>query len=266
MKHKWNNHTVFPPFWRLILCHVPNYKKYIFSQFQGEGKNHFVTSLITTLSHCKWYFAFQIVYTYEWNVKGVNWTKYLIFFVLLDYIIYNISFFQFCVKRRKSFPNLWVGSCSQNAKKKNCLKNILCHVPNYKKYIFSQFQGEGKNHFVTSLITTLSHCKWYFAFQIVYTYEWNVKGVNWTKYLIFFVLLDYIIYNISFFQFCVKRRKSFPNLWVGSCSQNAKKKNCLKNATNIKWAPTWDFQRGGMCDQQRLRPACAYAQSDQSLC
>ena len=22
----------------------------------------------------------------------------------------------------------------------------------------------------------------------------------------------------------------------------------------------------GMCDQQRLRPACAYAQSDQSLC
>ena len=24
--------------------------------------------------------------------------------------------------------------------------------------------------------------------------------------------------------------------------------------------------RFGMCDQQRLRPACAYAQSDQSLC
>ena len=27
-----------------------------------------------------------------------------------------------------------------------------------------------------------------------------------------------------------------------------------------------DFQHCGMCDQQRLRPACAYAQSDQSLC
>ena len=26
------------------------------------------------------------------------------------------------------------------------------------------------------------------------------------------------------------------------------------------------FQQCGMCDQQRLRPACAYAQSDQSLC
>ena len=31
------------------------------------------------------------------------------------------------------------------------------------------------------------------------------------------------------------------------------------------WAATWDFQQCGMCDQQRLRPACAYAQSDQSL-
>ena len=28
----------------------------------------------------------------------------------------------------------------------------------------------------------------------------------------------------------------------------------------------WDFQQCGMCDQQSLRPACAYAQSDQSLC
>ena len=29
---------------------------------------------------------------------------------------------------------------------------------------------------------------------------------------------------------------------------------------------TWDFQQCGVCNQQRLRPACAYAQSDQSLC
>ena len=28
----------------------------------------------------------------------------------------------------------------------------------------------------------------------------------------------------------------------------------------------WDFQQCGMCDQQSLRSACAYAQSDQSLC
>ena len=27
-----------------------------------------------------------------------------------------------------------------------------------------------------------------------------------------------------------------------------------------------DFQQCAMCDQQRLRPACTYVQSDQSLC
>ena len=34
----------------------------------------------------------------------------------------------------------------------------------------------------------------------------------------------------------------------------------------LKWAATWDFQQSSMCDQQSLRSACAYAQSDQSLC
>ena len=34
----------------------------------------------------------------------------------------------------------------------------------------------------------------------------------------------------------------------------------------INWASAWDFQQCGMRDQQCLRPACAYAQSDQSLC
>ena len=41
--------------------------------------------------------------------------------------------------------------------------------------------------------------------------------------------------------------------------------SCFHNLFN-KWAATWDFQQCGMCRQQRLRPACAYAQSDQSLC
>ena len=31
-------------------------------------------------------------------------------------------------------------------------------------------------------------------------------------------------------------------------------------------AVTLDFQQCGMCDQQRLRPACSNTQSDQSLC
>ena len=34
----------------------------------------------------------------------------------------------------------------------------------------------------------------------------------------------------------------------------------------MKWASAWDFQQFGMCDQQSLRSACAYAQSDQRLC
>ena len=32
------------------------------------------------------------------------------------------------------------------------------------------------------------------------------------------------------------------------------------------WAAIWDFQQCGMCDQQSLRSACTYVQSDQSLC
>ena len=35
---------------------------------------------------------------------------------------------------------------------------------------------------------------------------------------------------------------------------------------HFKWASAWNFQQCGMCDQQSLRSACAYAQSDQSLC
>ena len=32
------------------------------------------------------------------------------------------------------------------------------------------------------------------------------------------------------------------------------------------WAVAWDFQHCGVCNQQSLRSACAYTQSDQSLC
>ena len=34
----------------------------------------------------------------------------------------------------------------------------------------------------------------------------------------------------------------------------------------VNQAMNGDFQQCGMCDEQRLRPACAYAQTDQSLC
>ena len=40
----------------------------------------------------------------------------------------------------------------------------------------------------------------------------------------------------------------------------------VSNLVNYNWAVAWDFQQFGTCNQQRLRPACAYAQTDQSLC
>ena len=41
----------------------------------------------------------------------------------------------------------------------------------------------------------------------------------------------------------------------------------LHNGDSLNiWASAWDFQQCDMSDQQRLRPACAYAQSDQSIC
>ena len=40
----------------------------------------------------------------------------------------------------------------------------------------------------------------------------------------------------------------------------------LISAFFYNWASAWDFQQFGMCDQQSLRSAWAYAQSDQSLC
>ena len=40
----------------------------------------------------------------------------------------------------------------------------------------------------------------------------------------------------------------------------------FRRTHNVIRVLTRDFQQGGMCDQQRLRPACANAQLGQSLC
>ena len=63
--------------------------------------------------------------------------------------------------------------------------------------------------------------------------------------------------------------------WIGMIPCSKKKSNlmfpvphqCLCFCIPLKiWAVTWDFQQCRICDQQRLRPACAYARPDQSLC
>ena len=51
-------------------------------------------------------------------------------------------------------------------------------------------------------------------------------------------------------------------VWVYTC-QNVK---LLEISCRGSWASAWDFQQCGMCDQQSLRSACPYAQTDQSLC
>ena len=61
--------------------------------------------------------------------------------------------------------------------------------------------------------------------------------------------------------------------WTCGISHLYKSSACMRGPVwnipcdiHYKWAVSCDFQKFGMCDQQRLRPACAYAQSDQSLC
>ena len=60
----------------------------------------------------------------------------------------------------------------------------------------------------------------------------------------------YIVYSIFIFVY-------------GNCSWFFKHFSLLF-LNKMSW--TWDFQQCGMCDKQSLRSACAYAQSDQSLC
>ena len=68
------------------------------------------------------------------------------------------------------------------------------------------------------------------------------------KALIFGILAFMISWNFVLMQMSWAWKK-FYNLWA-----------------RLIWAATWDFQQCGMCNQQRLRPACAYTQSDQRLC
>ena len=72
--------------------------------------------------------------------------------------------------------------------------------------------------------------------------------------------------NKLFLLDCSEVKKAlYPLISTGSTQENKNIVDMDVKQQN-KWAMTWDFQQCGICDQQRLRPACAYAQSDQSLC
>ena len=48
--------------------------------------------------------------------------------------------------------------------------------------------------------------------------------------------------------------------------QTTKVTPTIERVKNYNWAATWVCQQCDLCDQQSLRPACAYPQSDQRLC
>ena len=54
-----------------------------------------------------------------------------------------------------------------------------------------------------------------------------------------------------------KSGKGFPHPWTVQFAESFVCVNDL-HPVNYKWAMTWDFQQCGMCDLQRLRPACAF--------
>ena len=65
--------------------------------------------------------------------------------------------------------------------------------------------------------------------------------------------LRYVLFKLS---------RSLPRVNAGKKSANS----VIDKLGNEIWAATWDFQQCGMNDQQSLRSACAYTQSDQSNC
>ena len=96
--------------------------------------------------------------------------------------------------------------------------------------------------------------------QKVFLYEKLVSG--------FLKLIDQIYVNFIIY-LCIKW-SSINSLVFYMSSYPVAWKYChhvlyFTSHLNMKWGATLDFQQCGMCDQQRLRPAWTYTQSDQSL-
>ena len=77
-----------------------------------------------------------------------------------------------------------------------------------------------------------------------------------------------IIFHAFFFWFCTIFSEEASWFFYFYCVLFHVCGLCVRISVEniVKWAMIWDFQQCSMCDQQRLRPACAYAQTDQSLC
>ena len=80
------------------------------------------------------------------------------------------------------------------------------------------------------------------------------------------ILLKYIFWRSEHQQTTTKHAKvsSIHNSFQTMMS--IKLKPTFSKQKDKRAAILWDFHQCGMCHQQRLRPACAYAQSDHSVC
>ena len=63
-----------------------------------------------------------------------------------------------------------------------------------------------------------------------------------------------------------QRVSMIRNATITDCKHTHGTLRCIKQTTKTQLSQRKRFQQCGMCDQQSLRSACAYAQSDQSLC
>ena len=96
-------------------------------------------------------------------------------------------------------------------------------------------------------ICVWSHC-WFYLIVLKYTVKVKKNGLADAKLFHF----DRIFHNgVGWGQ----RGDSIEPPWTPSGS-----------AFGYNWTMSSDFQQCGMCDQQSLRSACAFAQSDQRLC
>ena len=76
--------------------------------------------------------------------------------------------------------------------------------------------------------------------------------------------VKYMEINLDSYKWCY-----ISLIYENACAINPIKHTSIGNRPtreNVIWASAWDFQQFGMCDRQSLRSACAYAQSNQSLC
>ena len=116
------------------------------------------------------------------------------------------------------------------------------------------------------LLFVLSYCE-FVTFPLV---SWVRCGTWLYRFLIFAPLLTLfqllikeLAHDWDFGAYRIVKQRRFRRIYAYARTDRC---ICCPILSYI-WAVTWDFQHWcGMCDQQSLRPACAYAQSDQSLC